>query len=341
MSVSEVARAALLESAPADHVGGQIDSTPIEDGVTTVAFECANPGYPGWYWAVTVVTLDGTTTVSEVNLLPGADALVPPAWKPWSTRVRSGDLGVGDLLATEPTDARLTAGFSDVPEDLAVELSGTQWELGLGREQVLSVMGMDLAVERWLAGQNGPRAAMAKAAPAPCSTCGFLVAVGGSLGRAFGVCGNEFGAADGQLVAMSFGCGAHSSVRIDHIPPVAVVDLVIDDDADALADASGLPDAAVSEDGSENGPTSAGTAAARDAADASDEADDDRDDDPDGHAQSHEADDEDDVDHDDHDDDHDDDEEEEDDEPDSVDGDYAVDYLEHIDDESMEWNPDR
>jgi hypothetical protein len=83
---------------------------------------------------------------------------------------------------------------------------------------------------------------MAKSAPAQCGSCGFLVAIGGSIGQVFGVCGNEFGAADGQVVATTFGCGAHSSVRVEQATPIPVVDLVIDDQADEQSDSSDLPD---------------------------------------------------------------------------------------------------
>jgi hypothetical protein len=65
-----------------------------------------------------------------------------------------------------------------------------------------------------------------------------LTPIGGSLGQVFGICANEFGAADGQLVATTFGCGAHSSVRPDVKAPVPVVPLVIDDDKDERSDAS-------------------------------------------------------------------------------------------------------
>ena len=117
-----------------------------------------------------------------------------------------------------------------------------QWELGLGREKVLSTIGLERAVDRWFEKQNGPRSAMAKSSPAHCGSCGFLVAIGGSLGQVFGVCGNEFGAADGQVVATTFGCGAHSSVRVEQATPIPVVDLVIDDRADEQSDSSDLPD---------------------------------------------------------------------------------------------------
>ena len=253
-SAIDIARSALLESIPADHVGKALDSTgePTEDAAVTITshtFECTSPGYPGWYWEVSLVEVSGQSelSVSEVNLLPGSAALVPEQWKPWADRVEAGDLGVGDLLPIAEDDERLTAGFTalgdleELSDDLA-PLHPAQWELGLGREKVLSTVGLERAVDRWFEKLNGPRSAMAKSAPASCGSCGFLVAIGGSLGQVFGVCGNEFGAADGQVVATTFGCGAHSSVRVAQSTPIPVVDLVIDDRADEQSDTSDLPD---------------------------------------------------------------------------------------------------
>lgn len=248
-SISDFARENLLATTDDAHVGAFIDvvDEPSEDSqvaIKTHTFECTNIAYPGWYWAVTIATVDSSEpTVSEINLLPGAAALVPSAWTPWAERVQPGDLGVGDLLPAPENDTRLTAGFTAADEDSAIEqLLPPQWELGLGREQILSVEGINRAVNRWFSGPTSARSAMAKSAPAACSSCGFLMAIGGTLGQAFGVCANEFGAADGQVVALNFGCGAHSSVKPDLSAPVPVVDLVIDDDGDELADGSELED---------------------------------------------------------------------------------------------------
>ena len=73
---------------------------------------------------------------------------------------------------------------------------------------------------------------MARAAPGPCGTCGFFLPVAGSLRAAFGVCGNEYGPADGSVVAVGFGCGAHSDVQLEPVSPVAVAELVYDDGVD-------------------------------------------------------------------------------------------------------------
>jgi hypothetical protein len=93
---------------------------------------------------------------------------------------------------------------------------------------VLSVFGRDQAVERWFSGEHGPASPMAKSAPASCTSCGFLMPIGGLVGQAFGVCANPFGA-DGSVVALDYGCGAHSSVREIEGTGIPVTEIVVDD----------------------------------------------------------------------------------------------------------------
>jgi hypothetical protein len=172
---------------------------------------------------------DTPITVSEVVLLPGPDALVAPTWVPWGQRIRPGDLGVGDLLPTQEGDERLVPGYL-ASDDPAVE--EVVLEVGLGRPKVLSHRGRELAAQRWFDGTHGPASDMARAAPAPCGTCAFFLPIAGSLRGAFGVCGNEYSPADGAVVAVGFGCGAHSDVQVEPVSPVAVAELVYDDGVD-------------------------------------------------------------------------------------------------------------
>ena len=84
--VIERAREGLEEVASPEHVGQA--SVESLDGVHTVRFESLMPGYPGWFWEVSVSDGDGGALgVLEVHLTPGADALVAPDWVPWADRL--------------------------------------------------------------------------------------------------------------------------------------------------------------------------------------------------------------------------------------------------------------
>ena len=89
---------------------------------------------------------------------------------------------------------------------------GPVFELGLGRARVLSAEGRDEAAQRWYDGENGPSSDIARKAPAPCATCGYFLPMAGVLRQQFGVCANDWSPADGKVVALDFGCGAHSDV---------------------------------------------------------------------------------------------------------------------------------
>ena len=224
----ELARQAAQAEAGDSPVGQQV-ATQIEDGgAVTHLFDAGLPGYRGWRWAVTVASAGLATpvTVSEVVLLPGPDALVAPTWVPWTQRVRAGDLGVGDLLPTDPDDPRLVPGYL-IDDDPSVEQLSP--ELGLGRSRVLSRQARLALLQRWRDGDRGPDSDMARSAPDRCGTCGFYLPLGGLLAAFVGACGNELAPADGQVVHIEFGCGAHSEVQLDTSPSVPVAELVYDD----------------------------------------------------------------------------------------------------------------
>jgi DUF3027 family protein len=209
-------------------VGEHLEARPEDDGAVTHFFAARHGGYRGWQWSVTLACADeeSPVTVSEVVLLPGDDAVVAPSWLPWEERVRPGDLGVGDLLPAPVDDPRLVPGYV-ASDDPAVEEVAR--EVGLGRRTVLSREGREAAAQRWTDGAHGPHADMARGAPAHCGTCGFLLPVAGALRGVFGVCGNAYSPADGAVVAVGFGCGAHSDVVFEPVSPVTVAELVYDD----------------------------------------------------------------------------------------------------------------
>lgn len=208
----EMARSAAVEVAGADEVGDHIGSTLEADRLLTHHFASCHPGYRGWTWSVTMARppRGRRATVSEVNLLPGEGSLLAPRWLPWDQRLRPGDVGPTDVLPYRQHDDRLAQGY-EVDEDDADALGqDLVHELGLGRARVLSPEGRRRAATRWYEGEHGPQARSSKAATAPCSTCGFFLPVSGSLRTMFGVCANEWSPADGQVVSVDHGCGAHS-----------------------------------------------------------------------------------------------------------------------------------
>jgi hypothetical protein len=222
----DVARAAAEEEAPWGTVGDHAGVDYDDERVATHFFACLDPAYVGWRWSVTVARAPRAkaATVDEVVLLPGPEALVAPPWVPWSERVRPGDLAVGTIWPTPADDARLTAGFTGLDElDGVADRSPvhpSQWEIGMGRARVLSAHGRDDAADRWSSGERGPEAPMARSVSLTCSTCGFLMPIGGPLGQAFGVCAHDMSPADGCVVALGFGCGAHSEIALAEKEPV-------------------------------------------------------------------------------------------------------------------------
>lgn len=209
-----VARAGVLE------VGEHLDVYAEDARVATHLFECVHPGYPGWHWSVTVTRASRArvVTVSEVTLVPGADALLAPAWVPWSDRIGPKDISPGVVAPTAADDYRLEPGYTggenavDLEPAEASQVRAVVAELGLGRERVLSIEGRDEAAERWLAGDGGPDNPMTAQAPGECATCGFLIPLAGGMSRLFGVCANELSPSDGAVVSLDHGCGGHSDV---------------------------------------------------------------------------------------------------------------------------------
>jgi hypothetical protein len=217
----DLARDAVVAVVGAAQVGGHLGVQAAGERIVTHLFDCADPAYAGWRWAVTVVRAPRAkvVTVSETVLLPGPGALLAPDWVPWHDRLRPGDLGVGDLLPAPPDDERLVPlvvlegddAVTDWFDGDADEGPAEPAELPApGRSRVLSVLGRESASERWYASEHGPRSPLAHAAPAHCVSCGFFVPLSGELGRLFGACANAYAPDDGRVVSADHGCGAHS-----------------------------------------------------------------------------------------------------------------------------------
>jgi len=231
-AAADLARAAAEEFADAGTVGEHLGLVAEAERLVVHSFACLSRGYRGWRWAVSVARAprSRTATVCEVVLLPGTDALLPPAWVPWSQRLAPGDVGVGDELPYREDDPLLEPGYTAAREEDDGEQDRVAlWELGLGRRRVLAREGRDAAAERWYRGSHGPTADIAVHAAASCSSCGYLVHVSGALRQVFGVCANEWSPSDGQVVSLDHGCGAHSETDAPAPEPEPLPEPILDE----------------------------------------------------------------------------------------------------------------
>jgi Protein of unknown function (DUF3027) len=246
----DLARDAVVAVVGAAEVGDHLGVQAEGERIVTHLFECADPAYAGWRWAVTVVRAPRAkaVTVSETVLLPGPGALLAPDWVPWHDRLRPGDLGVGDLLPAPPDDERLVSLVVLEGEDAVTDWFDGGEDTGPaepaelpapGRSRVLSAIGRESASERWYDSEHGPRTPLAHAAPAHCISCGFFVPLSGELGRLFGACANAYAPDDGRVVSADHGCGAHSESMADAVAALAVAP-VIDEFGYDLVDLPGV-----------------------------------------------------------------------------------------------------
>ena len=215
-------------SAVGDHLGTATDG----ERTVTHTFACLLPGYRGWVWSVTLsrAPRGKDIGVDEAALTPADDALLAPAWVPWAERVEPGDLEASMVLPLIENDVRLEPTYEVTQDEDAMQI----WELGLGRERVLGTEGREDVASRWYRGSHGPTAASAIASTEPCQTCAFYVPLSGGLRLMFGACTNEWSPADGKVVSVDHGCGAHSQTTVEHGPtqwpaadPVYLSDAVV------------------------------------------------------------------------------------------------------------------
>jgi hypothetical protein len=215
-SAVDIAREAALEAASdPGEVGDHLGSSPAGELLVTHLFGARISGYRGWVWAVTVSRAPDAkeATVCEADLIPADDALLAPPWVPWSERVQPGDLEPGMALPYVTEDPRLVPGYETTDDEDADAVA--LWEMGLGRVRVLGAEGREETADRWYAGSPGPSSSEAIAATASCATCGFWIALAGSLRTVFGVCANEWSPSDGRVVSLDHGCGAHSETDVE------------------------------------------------------------------------------------------------------------------------------
>ncbi|GAA1339931.1 DUF3027 domain-containing protein [Kocuria palustris] len=89
----DLALAALRAIVPADEIGEGHRVRADGELLVTHLFPATARGSRGWEWYVTLTRVPGSeeATVCESGMLPGEDALLAPAWVPWSERVLDSD----------------------------------------------------------------------------------------------------------------------------------------------------------------------------------------------------------------------------------------------------------
>ena len=88
-SNKDLALEALKENTDQALIGEFLVETEAEKGVIEVRFAALMRGYEGWVWAITLTSPDKRkgTSVSEVNLMAGPQAILAPNWVPWAERL--------------------------------------------------------------------------------------------------------------------------------------------------------------------------------------------------------------------------------------------------------------
>lgn len=217
IDAQEIAKSAALADAEVPTQVGDFISVEYadEDRVASYLFAAELNGYQGWRWCVTVAKVDksATPTVCDVVLLPGPDSLLAPDWIEYKDRILPEDIKPGVIVPSILDDTRLVPGINALAQDEDLDAREI-FDLGLARPRVLSIEGRDQASKRWLASDRGPNTPLAESAPKPCASCGFFIAIAGSLRAAFGVCANAIAPDDARVVSVDHGCGAHSEATL-------------------------------------------------------------------------------------------------------------------------------
>lgn len=123
----DLALAALRSIVPADEIGEGHRVRADGELLVTHLFPATARGSRGWEWYVTLTRVPGSeeATVCESGMLPGEDALLAPAWVPWSERVldsdhdedREGEPGAEADGTEEPDEAEESDGSEESDTD--------------------------------------------------------------------------------------------------------------------------------------------------------------------------------------------------------------------------------
>lgn len=89
LAAADVARSALREITSPASIGAPAGHIVEGERVLSLLFENRLPGYPGWYWTVSLSREADSPEINvlEAELMPGDGALLAPDWVPWADRL--------------------------------------------------------------------------------------------------------------------------------------------------------------------------------------------------------------------------------------------------------------
>jgi hypothetical protein len=95
------ARQALAAVVEPEKIGEHLSAVAEADRLVTHRFAAHEHGYRGWDWFVTLgrASRSKQVTVCDSGLVPGDDALLAPAWVPWSERMAPEEMAAAKAVA--------------------------------------------------------------------------------------------------------------------------------------------------------------------------------------------------------------------------------------------------
>ncbi|WP_029151224.1 DUF3027 domain-containing protein [Microbacterium indicum] len=118
VGATDLALAALREITAPETIGAPAGHAVADDGVVSLSFENTMPGYPNWFWTVSLAVVEGSEpTVLEAELLPGDGAILAPEWVPWSQRLEEYKAAQAAAAEAAAHDAEADADDDEVEDD--------------------------------------------------------------------------------------------------------------------------------------------------------------------------------------------------------------------------------
>ena len=151
------ARKAAVHFANSHSVGEFISVIDEGDNVSTYLFESKLKGYVGWAFSVSIFSDGDDTSISEVNLMPGENALLAPNWVPWSERLADYKALQAELEAQAAAEAAEASEAEEDSAEVDEEVVETEHEAEESAPATLVDEGVDAEENSDDAGKRPPR----------------------------------------------------------------------------------------------------------------------------------------------------------------------------------------